>query len=70
MTDEKKKVQLNLIGIDGNAYALMSAFQRQARKEGWPPDEVSAVMKEAMSGDYNHLLTTLFDHTTGTNLED
>lgn len=58
-----KKINLELVGLDGNAYSLMGAFQRQARKEGWTQDEIEAVMKEAMSSDYDHLLQTLIKHT-------
>ena len=58
-----KKVKLKLVGLDGNAYALMGAFQRQARKEKWTPDEIKAVLDECTSGDYNHLLSTLMGVT-------
>jgi len=58
----EKTVNLNLIGINGNAYAIMSAFQKQARKEGWTSKEIEAVLKEAKSGDYNHLLATIENH--------
>lgn len=54
-----KKVKLTLIGLDGNAFALMGAFQRQAKKEGWSKQEIDEVLKECMSGDYTHLLQTL-----------
>jgi len=58
-----KKVKLKLVGLDGNVYALMGAFQRQARKEKWTPDEIKAVLDECTSGDYNHLLATLMEVT-------
>jgi len=54
-----KKVELELVGLDGNAYSLMGAFQRQARREGWSKDEIDEVLAECQSGDYNHLLCTL-----------
>lgn len=54
-----KKVKLNLVGIDGNAFALMGAFRKQAVKEGWEPEEIQEVLDDAMSKDYNHLLSTL-----------
>ena len=54
-----KQVTLNLVGLDGNAFALMGAFQRQARREGWSAEEIKAVLDECQSGDYNHLLSTL-----------
>ena len=60
MTD--KKVKLNLVGLDGNAYSLMCAFRSQARREKWTQEEIDEVLNECQSGDYNHLLCTLADH--------
>ncbi len=60
-----KKVNLELVGLDGNAFALIGAFQKQARKEGWTPEEIKAVRDEAMNGDYDHLLATLAEHCCG-----
>jgi len=57
-----KKVKLQLEGLDGNAFSLMGAFQRQARKEGWTPEEIKEVLDECKKGDYNHLLQTLVEH--------
>lgn len=65
-----KKVTLDLLGIDGNAFAIMGAFQRQARKEGWTSDEIKAVLDEAKSSDYDHLLQTICSHTTDPQYED
>jgi hypothetical protein len=61
-----KKVKLNLVGLDGNAFCLMGAFQRQARKEGWTEAEIKAVLEECKKSDYNHLLNTLSDHCEDT----
>jgi hypothetical protein len=57
-----KKVTLRLVGINGNAFSLMGAFQHQARREKWTPEEIKAVLDECTKGDYNHLLVTLMDH--------
>jgi hypothetical protein len=57
-----KRVKLNLVGLDGNAFALMGTFQKQAQKEKWIPEEIKAVLDECGSGDYNHLLCTLMEH--------
>lgn len=57
-----KKVSLNLVSQDGNAFALMGVFSRQARREKWTKEEIDSVIKECTSGDYNHLLATLIDH--------
>lgn len=58
-----KKVKMKLVGLDGNAFSLMGAFQRNARKQGWSKEEIDVVIKECMSGDYNKLLVTLMEHT-------
>lgn len=52
----KKEVRLKLVGLDGNAYSLMGAFQRQARREGWTPEEIQTVLDQCTSGDYNNLV--------------
>jgi uncharacterized membrane protein YgdD (TMEM256/DUF423 family) len=58
----KKKVKLKLVGLNGNAFVLMGAFQQQARKEKWTQEEIASVLHEAMKSDYNHLLATLSGH--------
>lgn len=62
MTKIDKKVSLTLVGLDGNAFALMGAFSRQAKKEGWSKDEIDAVLDDAKSGNYSHLVSTLADY--------
>ena len=56
-----KKVNLDLVGVDGNAFAVMGAFRQQAKKEGWTDSEIKEVLDEATSGDYEHLLGTIVD---------
>lgn len=65
-----KTVTLNLFGLDSNAFSLLGAFKNQARKEHWTKEEIDVVLKEAMSGDYDHLLCTLSDHCTPIEEED
>jgi hypothetical protein len=57
-----KKVRLTLVGLNGNAYSLLGAFQQAARRQGWKKPEVDAVLKEATSGDYDNLLRTLSEN--------
>lgn len=59
---EPKRVKLELAGIDGNAFYLLAAFSRQARREGWTQPEIDAVILDAKSGDYDHLLQVLIAH--------
>ena len=58
----EKTVNLNLIGVNGNAFMIMGVFQRQAKKEGWTSREIQEVLKEAKSKDYNYLLATIENH--------
>lgn len=62
--DFDKKIDLNLVGLNGNAFSLMSAFRRAASKQGWEQDEIEYVMWQCQQDDYNHLLNTLMEHTT------
>lgn len=61
-TQAHKKVNLNLVGRDGNAFALLGAFRGQAHREGWSKDEIDNVLNEAQSKDYSHLLSTICQH--------
>lgn len=57
-----KTINLDLVGINGNAYAIMGAFRKQALNENWTEEEINAVLKEAQASDYNHLLATISNH--------
>ena len=52
----KIRPQVRLTGGDGNAFAVMGDARKAARKAGWTRAEVEEYLKEAMGGDYNHLL--------------
>lgn len=54
-----KTINLELVGLSGNAFAVMGEFSRQARLEGWTQEEIDTVLEEAKSGDYDHLLSTI-----------
>jgi len=49
-------VEVKLIGKDGNAFAILGAAQKAARKANLSKEEIDAYMVEAMSGDYDNLL--------------
>jgi len=55
----EKKITLDLTGIDGNAFAVLGAFSKQAKREGWSEDEVGAVITKATRGGYDNLLGTI-----------
>lgn len=66
----EKTVNLNLVGVNGNAFMIMGVFRKQAKKEGWTPEEIEDVMAEAKNGDYNHLLATIENHCEPLNEEE
>lgn len=57
-----KTVTLDLTTINSNAFALMGAFERQARREGWSEEEINEVINECQSDSYEHLVHTLDKH--------
>ena len=57
-----KKIHLDLVGIDGNAFSILGAFRKQARREGWPESDIDEVTAEATSGEYPHLLSVISEH--------
>lgn len=59
----EKQVKLGLKGIDGNAFAIMGAFQRQAKRENWTEEEIKAVLDAAKgTHSYEGLVATIMDH--------
>jgi hypothetical protein len=57
-----ERPSVTLIGQDGNAFAIMGACRRAARKAGWPDERINSVLEEMKSGDYDHLLATAMKH--------
>ncbi len=57
-----KKVIMELVGIDSHAIAILGTFSKNAYRQGWNKNEVSEVIKEATSGDYDHLLQTIMKY--------
>lgn len=57
--EELKEVKpdLRLVGEDGNAYYIMAAARKAARKAGLPPEECERLIAEMTGGDYNNLLS-------------
>lgn len=55
-----KNPSLKLVGTDGNAFALLGRAKDHNRKYRlYSGPDMSTIMDEATSGDYDHLLATL-----------
>ena len=55
--------RLNVVGYDvpygANAFEIMGGFKRAALLAGWGSEDVSAVILEATSGDYENLIEVI-----------
>ena len=57
----KTDVKVKLIGEDGNAFAILGKVSKALRRAGHG-GLVEEYQKEAMSGDYDHLLATTIEY--------
>lgn len=58
MEPKYPNITVQLVGQDGNAFAIIGRVQRALRDADVDPAEVSAFAAEATSGDYDNLLAT------------
>jgi hypothetical protein len=61
MMPKYPEVTVELIGEDGNAFAILGTVARAMKKAGVPTEAVDRFKREAMAGDYDHLLRTVMD---------
>jgi hypothetical protein len=54
-------ILVELIGTDGNAFALMGKVRRALKDNGVPATEIAEFTQACIGGDYNHLLSTIMD---------
>jgi len=56
------KPELKLIGEDGNVFSILGKAMRAARQAGWSKEKIEKFQKDAMSGDYDHVLQLCTEH--------
>ena len=56
MKSPLRKPVVQLIGQDGNAFAIMGKIQQALRRGGADKQYIDQYMNEAMSGNYDNLL--------------
>ena len=61
METKKTKPKVKLVGEDGNAFAILGRVTKALRQAG-QGDKVKEMTDKAMSGDYNHLLSTVMEY--------
>ena len=62
MDEKPKKVELSLYFRMGAKLDLLAIFRREAKRQGWEEADIDAVVTEAGSGDFDHLIKTLMAH--------
>ena len=50
------KYDVIAVPMDGNAFSVMASVKAAMRSAGAPKSEIDEYLKDAMSGDYDHLL--------------
>jgi len=55
------KMKYNLVGVDGNAWAVMGYVRNAMREQKFTKLEMDVYMRDAMLMDYNHLLCVSMD---------
>lgn len=59
--EQVTKPTVQLSGEDGNAFSIIGRVRKALKRAGMH-DEAEAFTKEAMGGDYDHLLQTCFKY--------
>jgi hypothetical protein len=52
------EIQVQLVGLDGNAYSIMGRVSAALKEAGIAKEEIDEYYAESTSGDYDHLLQT------------
>ena len=64
MDPKYPEVVVEILDGDGNAFSILGKVRRALRDGGVPTAEIENFCKEAMSGDYDHLLRTVMQWVT------
>ena len=59
---DRKKPQIQLPGLDGNAFSILGRTREAMRKVGWSKAEIAEFTDKAMAGDYDALIRTVCDY--------
>jgi hypothetical protein len=56
------KPTVKLVGEDGNAFSIMGRVKKSLRRAGADKEYIDKYLKEATSGDYDHLLVVSMEY--------
>lgn len=58
----RTSIKVPLTGEDGNAFAIIGRVRTALRRAGYEPELIEEFTREAMSGDYDHLIQTVLEY--------
>ena len=61
MSPLRTDIEVELVGTDGNAMAILGKVTAALKKGGFDKEEIAAFYTEATSGDYDKLLRTVME---------
>lgn len=64
MNTRYPNIEVELLGHDGNAFAILGKVNRELKKNKVDDNEIQEFRDQAMSGDYDNLLATVMDWVT------
>ena len=59
---EERRPICELVGKDGNAYAIMGSVTKALRRAGFKKNKIDEYIARATSGDYNNLLCVTLEY--------
>ena len=54
---------MDWVGVKDNAFAMLGAFRKAARRHGYSQADIDRVIDDARSGAYEHLVSVLMRNT-------
>ena len=57
------EVKMDWVGVKDNAFAMLGAFRKAARRQGYAQTDIDRVIDDARSRDYEHLANVLMRNT-------
>ena len=64
MNTRYPNIEVELLGHDGNAFAILGKVNRELKKNKVDDNEIQEFRDQAMSGDYDNLLATVMSWVT------
>jgi hypothetical protein len=58
------EVEVQLVGLDGNAFSILGRVAQAMRRAGISKEDIDAYHADATSDDYNHLLRVTMETVT------